>query len=351
MVTKITNLLFYGGTDREEYNNIKEKILRTNRTTALFFSVFALCLIGFMYFASLNLEEFSDSRPVYIIGVVISFLIFLLSFWGNRINIFINIAVYLAEFFYLSYGLLIGLVTRADQQTTTFMIMIILLPLIFVDRPIITDAIMCIFVIIFCIGAYRLKAEDIKYVDIIDALVFGALSLASGTTIIRIKIKEYCMEHNFKHMSETDILTGLKNRNYYERKLKTYGDEFIDSIACIYFDVNGLHDVNNNEGHEAGDKMLQYIAGKIQEVFGTTNTFRIGGDEYVAIVKDITYLELSNTLNGLVKSIEDHGYNVAWGYDIQSKEHYNIDFLIKSAEANMYTKKREYYKHHNRRRA
>ncbi len=348
-IFNIKNLLFYGGIEKNEYKKIKNQILLTNRTTAMIFSIFALCLIAVMFFLSVFMPEFSNSSSVYLIGVIVSLVIYLLALFGKQIPILISISFYLAEFFYMTYGLALGLITRSDQQTTTFMVMLILLPLIFIDRPIITDIIMFVFITVFCAGAYNLKADSIKYVDIVDAIIFGLLSIASGTTIIRVRIKEFILEHDLKRSSETDILTGLKNRNSYERKLKLYNGAFNDSIACIYFDVNGLHALNNSKGHEAGDQMLQYIAQAIQSSFGLSDTFRIGGDEYVVIVKDMTYLEMSNKLNEIIETIEDKGYHVAIGYELQFRENFNMDSLIKTAEQNMYDDKEEYYKNHNRR--
>lgn len=63
-----------------------------------------------------------------------------------------------------------------------------------------------------------------------------------------------------KEMGENDLLTGLLNRNSYQKRILEYPKKYTESIACIYADANGLHELNNSQGHEAGDRMLQCVA-------------------------------------------------------------------------------------------
>ena len=82
-------------------------------------------------------------------------------------------------------------------------------------------------------------------------------------------------------MSENDVLTDLRNRNSFEQILesKNYHPAY-----CIYIDVNGLHELNNKEGHMAGDEMLKYVARILAEYFEKAHCFRVGGDEFVAFL-------------------------------------------------------------------
>ena len=42
-----------------------------------------------------------------------------------------------------------------------------------------------------------------------------------------------------------------------------YPDRYQTSLACIYIDVNGLHEMNNSRGHEAGDDMIKQVAAQL----------------------------------------------------------------------------------------
>lgn len=154
-----------------------------------------------------------------------------------------------------------------------------------------------------------------------------------------------------KERGESDILTGLHNRNRYEMDLSKIPECFEDSLACIFVDVNGLHEWNNDKGHEAGDRMLKTVAGQIKEKFGTQYTYRIGGDEFLVFVPDVEE-DVVNRLSGeIVEALMEEGIYVSLG--IQWKEGtFSTGALIKAAEKKMYAAKKEYYeRQENERRA
>ena len=150
-------------------------------------------------------------------------------------------------------------------------------------------------------------------------------------------------------MSETDQLTGLNNRNCYEWRLDTYAAVYKHSICCIYIDINGLHELNNTKGHKAGDEMLQYIADVVKKQFGKKDTFRIGGDEYVAFALELSEEDVKSRIAEMNAQITEKGYHAAVGYAYHSGKTADINSMIVNAESKMYQDKAEYYKHHDRR--
>ncbi len=158
--------------------------------------------------------------------------------------------------------------------------------------------------------------------------------------------------HNIiKIMGETDTLTGLLNRNSFQKKLPEYKKQYQTSLACIYADANGLHELNNSKGHEAGDRMLQYVGTKMQEQFGQEHTYRIGGDEFLAFAIDEEESSVLKKVEEIGKALEKEGYHasigVYWSMDVSS-----MNELVKEAEQKMYAEKRIYYQQngHERRR-
>ncbi len=138
-----------------------------------------------------------------------------------------------------------------------------------------------------------------------------------------------------------DALTGLQNRNRYEY----FCQHFIqgtDGLACIYVDVNGLHDINNTQGHLAGDNMLKTIAQIISNEFGENNTYRIGGDEFVAFRYERDEELVRRDMEKVIKQVEENGYHVACGLAMATPDRKIIN-VIKSAEEEMYENKRKYY--------
>lgn len=148
--------------------------------------------------------------------------------------------------------------------------------------------------------------------------------------------------HEKQKQAEMDVLSGLQNRNCYEQNLPLYPRKCRSSLTCIYVDVNGLHELNNKKGHAAGDRMLQNIAQVIQEQFGSKDTYRIGGDEFVAFAKDQAEKSIQEKIKVMNRALIEAGYHISVGVCRQELP-VDIDSLVKQAEKNMYEEKRLYY--------
>ena len=349
MLERIKNFAFYGDTDRETYYLIKKRIEDYNRISMMVFSSLASVFTFVMFLLSYQLESFDSSRFVFLLGVIGSLILFGVSLASHKYPLLTYISVYMAVSVFQLYGIAIATLTRPDEQTVTFMVMLIFVPLIFIDRPIRMAAVLISYVVAFVLLAAKFKQPALLSADITDAVVYGALSVASQAVVNRAKIKGYVLENKLHIMGETDQLTGLNNRNCYEQRLSTYPSVSRRSLCCIYIDVNGLHELNNAKGHKAGDDMLCYIADAVKKQFGCNNSYRIGGDEYVAFAVDTSYEEIEKRLKDMDMDITAQGYHCAVGYEYSEKERSDINELITAAETKMYKNKSEYYKSHDRR--
>ncbi len=86
----------------------------------------------------------------------------------------------------------------------------------------------------------------------------------------------------------TDALTGLYNRRGFmatgEKALNIADDNGLDAL-CVFADLDGFKAVNDDFGHDEGDKVLQEAAHVLKEVFRESDIVgRVGGDEFAAIV-------------------------------------------------------------------
>lgn len=170
----------------------------------------------------------------------------------------------------------------------------------------------------------------------------GVISLESISISFRMFCRNMQSYSAMKVRGEKDILSGLYNRNRYEmdlQKLRKYEGE---SIACIYIDVNGLHERNNQKGHAEGDRMLQLVAAQIREKFGTEYTYRIGGDEFLAFVMRTEESAAVLKAEEMKKSLWEKEIYISFGIQWQTGA-ISLDSLIKEAERKMYQDKRAYY--------
>ncbi|MBQ0051990.1 MAG: diguanylate cyclase [Treponema sp.] len=93
-------------------------------------------------------------------------------------------------------------------------------------------------------------------------------------------------EENLKNTALKDELTGLYNRHAYEEDLRQYKSKPLpEDFVYISFDVNGLKNINDSLGHEAGDELIIGAASCIKKSFGDFGKiYRSGGDEFQAMI-------------------------------------------------------------------
>ena len=92
-----------------------------------------------------------------------------------------------------------------------------------------------------------------------------------------------------RKMAYTDSLTGVKSTHAYieaeEQVDRRIANGEIEEFGVIVFDVNGLKNVNDTKGHDAGDLYIQQASRMICGVFKHSPVFRIGGDEFVVFLE------------------------------------------------------------------
>lgn len=151
---------------------------------------------------------------------------------------------------------------------------------------------------------------------------------------------------SLKELGIIDSLTGLLNRNCFEKTIKKLDENSYKDISCIYVDANGLHNINNRFGHEAGDSMLKTVAHTLQREFTLDRTYRIGGDEFVAFVLDESIEQVRERIENIKNDIEQEGYSISYGVSF-SEFSSNAERLIKQAERDMLDNKYSYYNKKN----
>lgn len=106
---------------------------------------------------------------------------------------------------------------------------------------------------------------------------------------------------HYQDIANTDYLTGLKNRNAYELDLKNLSAQSsLEGVGLLLADLNGLKHVNDTWGHEAGDDYIKAFAEALSSVVGAAGVlYRIGGDEFLVMVRGATNQQLQAYMDGI----------------------------------------------------
>jgi diguanylate cyclase (GGDEF)-like protein len=89
-------------------------------------------------------------------------------------------------------------------------------------------------------------------------------------------------------MSETDVLTGLKNRRFIEQALDEMLDHAVrmqEPLACVMADLDKFKIVNDTHGHQVGDEVLRQLAQILAAAARETDRVgRYGGEEFMLLL-------------------------------------------------------------------
>lgn len=157
------------------------------------------------------------------------------------------------------------------------------------------------------------------------------------------------MNVRLKHMASYDELTGLKNRHSYHTDMESLDENGSGSLACIYVDANGLHELNNHLGHQAGDKMLRAVADTLRRYFAESAVYRIGGDEFIIFCQNQSEQELRTKTAQTRQRLKKQGYEISVGTAWRDQRQ-SVQTMVNQSEENMQQDKQRYYLENGRER-
>lgn len=146
-----------------------------------------------------------------------------------------------------------------------------------------------------------------------------------------------------------DQLTGVKNKRAYvdeeERinlQIKTGYDFEFGIVVC---DINGLKQINDTKGHQAGDAYIKEGCEIICDAFSRSPVFRIGGDEFVVIVQGKDYDHLNSRISKITKINDKNKKNgkvtIAVGSSVFNKGDKFVSDVFERADSTMYANKKK----------
>lgn len=160
------------------------------------------------------------------------------------------------------------------------------------------------------------------------------------------EIHNYLLLQRLEELSKVDTLTGLQNRRAMVdcTKAITYSEGIPFGIVSI--DLNGLKNVNDRCGHEAGDNLLIQASRIVEKAFHQDNIFRTGGDEFIVISKETNHDAFTRRVEKLRSEMVTSGdVHFAIG-DYWSDGTVDIKSAVCFSDERMYADKKAFYEKH-----
>ena len=338
------------GFDTNIYAECMGLITRTNRNHSKIINVW-FSLINIFYFTSANLNLFNVdvSRSSFYLSFIIVplFILWMVVFLAPK-NTFFSILCTAADI--IMFEIYSILSSNAEPYTVSWIFLILLVVVAF---------------------SYIETMGRMGLILLGMSMLFVRLALILHFAFQRARVNEYVTTiHDIRNQrqleitSSFDALTSLLNRG----KFFSLADQTIQKhkgelMALVLLDLDGFKSINDNYGHQTGDRAIQLAAKSIQKTLNIDEgdkwefpakvlrdrlsfAGRLGGDEYIILLqgyekKELIYNAVSNVLNDLHR-IEDgniHGLKASIGITMIGDEDKNTDLPYKRADDALYVSK------------
>ncbi len=177
-----------------------------------------------------------------------------------------------------------------------------------------------------------------------DGTPIGSLGMVSDVTAARRA------EAELRHRALHDSLTGLPNRALLVDRLAMAAArqhrDGAQGLAVLFLDLDDFKVVNDSRGHDAGDRLLQAVAARLEHAVRETDTVaRLGGDEFAVICEDTVAVDaaavadrIQDALGRPIDLDGEHLYASA-SIGIALSPPYGVPDLLRLADLAMYDSK------------
>ena len=190
----------------------------------------------------------------------------------------------------------------------------------------------------------------------------GFEELSCRLKFVREELSQYIADAH--ELAYTDALTGSANRNAYIEAISDLNEKIMEAEAdfsIAVFDINGLKNCNDNFGHEFGDLLIITTSDILKDFVGPENLYRIGGDEFVAIIDISNKSKIDDIFAAIDLAIVEANLKIE---DFKTKEKLalskgyacfkrgkdsEVQTVFRRADEAMYADKAAYYQAHDRR--
>lgn len=209
------------------------------------------------------------------------------------------------------------------------------------------------------VAKYVIGGSDRAVFDAINANPWGTLPLyyalprcmilfaviIIGSHAAYASAKKAIREVELRKLSETDGMTGLYNKNKYMSMVEKYYPK-LDTVGVLFWDADGLKTLNDTHGHEVGDNLITTVGLSIHELCGENRRgYRIGGDEFLLVLDNVTEAEVCKVAEEWKKSFEKINrqastkFQASLGYAVGSGV--QMEDVVRLADERMYEEKKK----------
>lgn len=305
------------------YKDNKAEVDKTNFGLLRTASVFSTCMCTFLFGMTL-INDIISELSIFYFGYTVFYAVFT----------FMVLAVVrengklIAPFFYIfatsifALSIYVGTVVTPELPAVTFYVFLLIIPTLYVTRPINSVLLSVIACVAMCIATILAKGSGtyLANIDILNAVCCTIVGIGLDITIINLHLTNILGKSHFRRQSTIDGLTGLPNRRsfdiYLESILETETTN-AKNVVMFMMDIDDFKLYNDTYGHVQGDECLKRVGRVLEQTADVYNIFlaRFGGEEFVAVAIPRSKDELQKTAERFVRCVSDLGIQNLGTYD------------------------------------
>lgn len=202
-----------------------------------------------------------------------------------------------------SCGILLSIPSK-EEKAILFLVLLVLLPLLFLDNAWRMIAYLLAVSICYGIVAFHTKNPRVAQLDLYNIFCFGGLGILTqyflnrqmlAGYISRVENEQLLKDYEkaqceLRRQAHTDLMTGLYNRTYFLKKVTDFLDNDArpnDTLYLTILDLDKFKSINDKLGHQKGDQTIIAVANVIQKHLEAQEfSTRLGGDEFMFLLCD-----------------------------------------------------------------
>lgn len=192
------------------------------------------------------------------------------------------------------FGIIIGAVSQTKHPATTYIVMLFVIPIMFVDRPSRTALFNLLSATTFLVCSYLNKEYEIFFNDLSNVVSFYILGLFCGRYFTTVKMDQLKLIKMVEAERDTDTFTGVLTKTAFLREFKRLLSINNSRGVFVMIDVDNFKTFNDTYGHEFGDQVLITIGDCMRNSFRQSDLLgRFGGDEFFVFIPSTNDTDLA----------------------------------------------------------
>ena len=348
LLKKIRRYYLYCGIEKDEYNELKKDAYVSNFEVWRILHFIMFVVFFSLFVGSLGNEMMSVNRDYYLAFLLYSGIAIGLFSILKKDSLAAQLLIYLSMSCLFLFGCLISK-NNPEHNATTFIAFLLVTPMFMIDKPFFMTIELSAASVIFLLWMYAVKPFEIWEMDLINVVTYTIIGCFLNVVANSIRIKEFVLTKKIRIQKDTDAMTGLRNKGALTREIDEFlEDESTDKGLLFIMDIDKFKSINDNYGHDVGDKVIIQFANYLLKRFGDELTGRFGGDEFILFIRNTSDEGAAVKIaDEIVKSISevvelpDKGKNVSTSIGIAAYKgvERNYSEIFKKADIALYKAK------------